>query len=137
MDEFMAALKARDLVQRVNSPAIPVQIETYALAVGCKLKIQYDLAKDEPGYSFSHNGAHYIAINGNDSPERQRFTACHEMGHIDLELPSEHAGSPSWSYAKRSPNEIYCDVYAAELLLPYHMFKPLTDAAMIGFDAID
>ncbi len=137
MDEFMAALKARELVQRVNSSSIPASIQLYTQVVGCEFQVQYDLAKDEPGYAISHKGKHRIVVNGNDCPERQRFTACHELGHIVLALPSEHAGSPSWSYRKRPPNEIYCDVFAAELLLPYRLFKPLVDAATVGFDALD
>lgn len=137
MDEFTVVLKARDLVQRVNSNSIPVQVELYLQTVGCKLKVNNDLESDEPGYSFTHQGTHYIAANGKDSPERQRFTILHEIAHIELGLPSEHAGSPSWSYAKRSQNEIYCDVFASELLLPHRQFKPFVDDAVIGFAALD
>jgi Zn-dependent peptidase ImmA (M78 family) len=71
-------------------------------------------------------------VNGNDSDERQRFTACHEAAHIELGLPSEHAELPWWSYAKRSPNEILCDAFAAKLLMPYKLFKPLVDKAEIS-----
>jgi uncharacterized protein DUF955 len=82
-------------------------------------------------------GKRYVHVNGNDREERQRFTACHEAAHIDLGLPSDHGGSPSWSYAKRSPNEILCDVFAAELLLPYKLFKPLVDKSDTSLVAVD
>jgi hypothetical protein len=52
-------------------------------------------------------------------------------------LPSEHQAGPWWSYAKRSPNEILCDVFAAELLLPYKLFKPLVDKSDISLAAVD
>ena len=34
-------------------------------------------------------------------------------------------------------NELFCDVFAAELLLPYKLFKPLVDKADIGLAAVD
>ena len=37
---------------------------------------------------------------------------------------------------RRPPGEIACDVFAAELLLPYKLFKPRVDAADMGFAAI-
>jgi hypothetical protein len=41
-----------------------------------------------------------------------------------------------WSYAKRSPNEILCDVFTAELLLPHTLFKPLVDQSAISLAAV-
>ena len=136
MDELTAAIKARDLVQRVNVSSIPVQVEPFLVVFGCELKVDNGMSLNEPGYCLSKNGKHVIVVNGKDSNERRRFTAFHEIAHIDLKLPSEHAGSPSWSYAKRSPNEICCDTYAAELLLPQRFFKPLVERAEVGMSAL-
>ena len=80
---------------------------------------------------------HYICVNAKDREERQRFTACHELAHIVLGLPSEHKELPWWSYAKRSPNEIFCDVFAAELFLPYKLFEPLVEKVDISLAAVD
>ncbi|HTC11090.1 MAG TPA: hypothetical protein VK726_20170 [Acetobacteraceae bacterium] len=33
-------------------------------------------------------------------------------------------------------HEIACDIFAAELLVPYHLFKPLVEAAQFGFKSI-
>lgn len=137
MDELTAVIKARDLIQRVNVSSAPVQVEPFLAALGCELKVDNDMGRNEAGYCLSRNGKHVIVVNGKDSPERQRFTAFHELAHIDLKLPSEHAGSPSWSYAKRSLNEICCDTYAAEILLPHRFFKPLVDKSDIGMAALD
>jgi hypothetical protein len=101
------------------------------------MRVADDLGADEAGYTVEIKGKHYIYVNGNDSDERQRYTACHEAAHIELGLPTEHAELSSWSYVKRSPNEILCDVFAAELLLPYRHFKPLVDKAEISLAAID
>ncbi|MFD2274637.1 ImmA/IrrE family metallo-endopeptidase [Undibacterium arcticum] len=69
------------------------------------------------------NGQHVITVNSLESEERQRFTVCHEIAHIVLKLPSLHDELPSWSYAKRDINEVTCDIFAAELLMPYKMWK--------------
>ena len=136
MDELSAVLKARGLVKSVNPTTPPVSVEAYLKEIGAVLRRRHDLEPDEPGWSFEHEGKYYVCVNSKDSDERQRFTICHEAAHIVLGLPSEHEGMPWWSYAKRSPNEILCDVFAAELLLPYTLFKPLVEKVEIGFDAI-
>ena len=92
---------------------------------------------DEPGYSFESNGKHFICVNDKDSEERRRFTACHEIAHIVLGLPSDHSSMTWWSYARRPKNEVLCDVFAAELLLPKQLFEPLVRDEQIGFTAID
>jgi hypothetical protein len=136
MDEFSVTMAARKFVQLENPSEIPAPVEAYVKRAGAVLKIDMHLGPDEPGWSFEHKSKKYICVNGNDSPERQRFTICHELAHIRLGLPSDHKGVVSKTYAKPLP-EILCDVYAAELLLPYNLFKPLADKADIGFGAVD
>jgi Zn-dependent peptidase ImmA (M78 family) len=140
MDELSATLKAREFVNKVNPTAIPVSMAAYASHVGATIKKAYDLEGDEDGFSaVKPNGKYGICVNGNQAEERQRFTVCHELAHIILGLPSEHTSDPSWSYAKRTPNEILCDVFAAELLLPYKLFRPLVadqDCSLAAVDAL-
>ena len=137
MDEFTAVMKARELVGKVNPSTIPVPVAAYVKEVGAKFHLDDSLAPDESGCSFEDNGVHHICINKKDSPERRNFTTCHELGHIVLGLPSDHKESPWWSYTKRSPNEVFCDVFAAELLLPVRLFKPLADKLDISLAAVD
>jgi len=137
MDEFGAVLKARELVRKVSPTEIPVPVEAYVGHVGAVLRPQADLGPDEPGWSFANGGKHFICVNANDRPERQRFTICHELAHIVLGLPSDHKALPWWSYAKRPPAEIWCDVFAAELLLPYWLFKPLAEEALISLASVE
>lgn len=79
MDELTAAIRARELIQRVNVSSIPVQVEPFLVALGCELEVDSEMSPNEPGYCLSRNGRHVIVVNGKDSPERQRFTAFHEM----------------------------------------------------------
>jgi uncharacterized protein DUF955 len=137
MKDFDVEMKARELVRMVNPTTIPAPMEAYVGRVGAILKVDMELGDNEPGWSFESNGKKYICVNGKDSPERQRFTICHELAHIVLGLPSEHQEVPSWNYAKRSQNEIFCDIFAAELLLPYGLFKPLAEKAAIGLASVD
>jgi hypothetical protein len=134
MDEFSAILRARELVRAVNPSAIPVSVEAYAAHIGAVIRPQHDLSPNEPGWSFQAKEKHFICTNTHDKPDRRRFTVCHEIAHIVLSLPSDHKHAPwSGNYAKKSADEITCDVFAAELLLPLHLFKPLAERARVGF----
>ncbi len=137
MDEFQAVLKARELVRKVNPTNIPVPVELYAQEVAAVIRPQTDLGPDEAGYCFESKGKRFICTNANERPERQRFTVCHEIAHIRLGLPSQHKSLPWWSYAKRPLAEILCDVFAAELLLPYDLFRPQADKSTLGLSSID
>ncbi|MGH6875749.1 MAG: ImmA/IrrE family metallo-endopeptidase [Rhizomicrobium sp.] len=137
MDEFAVVMKARELINKVGPTTIPAPIGSYVEQIGAVLRVRHDLEENEPGFSFENGGEHFICVNGKDSEERQKFTACHEIAHIVLGLPSDHSGLPWWSYAKRPLNEIFCDVFAAELLLPYKLFKPLVDRADISLSVVD
>ncbi len=137
MDETTVVIRARGLVAEVKPTEIPVPIEAYLNHVGATLRVEDDLEEDEAGFSFQSNGKWYIGVNGNDREERQRFTICHELAHIVLQLPSEHKASPWWSYMKRPKTEILCDVFAAELLLPFRLFQPLAEGMAISFTSID
>jgi Zn-dependent peptidase ImmA (M78 family) len=137
MDELSAVLKAREIVNKVSPTSLPVSVKAYADEVGAIIHVDEDLKPDEQGYCVDINGKLRICVNENDDETRRRFTVCHEIAHRVLGLPSEHGGVSSWSYAKRSPNEILCDVFAAELLLPYKLFKPLVEKSDISLAVID
>lgn len=136
MTELTVVLKAREFIDVVNPSTIPVDVTTYANKLKAVIRLENDLGKDESGWSFEHGGKYYICVNAKDQKERQRFTVCHEIAHIVLGLPSDHNTLPSWSYAKKSPEEIFCDIFAAELLLPYRLFKPVVDKEEISFSTV-
>ena len=137
MDELSVVLKAREFINAVGPTTAPVPIKAYVNHVGAVLRWESDLGPDEPGWSFENNGKHYICVNGKDRDERQRFTICHELAHIVLDIPSDHKMSPWWLYTGKSQNEIFCDVFASELLLPYKLFRPFLETVSIGLVAVD
>jgi len=137
VDEFAAVIKAREFVRKANPDGIPVRVEAYVDEAKAVLRMQNDLGPEEPGWSIRSGGKNYICVNALDRLERQRFTICHELAHILLGIKSEHNALPWWSYAKRPHGEIICDVFAAELLLPYRLFKPLADETAIEMDSVE
>ena len=90
MDEFSVVLRARTFVRETGSLGLPPSVEAYVQQIGGVLRHEADLPNDEPGYSFESNGKHFICVNDKDSEKRRRFTACHEIAHIVLGLPSDH-----------------------------------------------
>jgi Zn-dependent peptidase ImmA (M78 family) len=134
--EFEAEQKARRFVQDAGISAIPVDLGLYVVKVAGKVSLDV-LDPGEAGYTMITGAGPLITINEMDRATRRRFTLCHEIGHLVLDLPSEHGNGPDWSYAKRSPNEVCCDVFAAELLLPVVFFTPLARDLAPDFDAVD
>jgi hypothetical protein len=134
-DELMIATKAREFIKQCGPSALPVLVDAYAAQIGGEVT-KGDLQENEDAWSFRDtNGKFRICVNCTHNAKRQRFSVCHEVAHAVLEIPADHA-SPSWSYARRPPGEVACDVFAAELLLPYKLFKPRVDAADMAISAI-
>ena len=141
MDEFQTILRARQFVGDAGNESIPVDIEHLAAAAKTKIKIAYDLADDESGQTTPFKGKHLIIVNGNHREERQRFTVLHEIAHIVLGLPSHHHGEALKTdvllrYRQRPEEEILCDVFAAECLLPYNSFAKEVADTDISLDAV-
>jgi len=141
MDEPAVILKARKFVKDANIESIPVDIERFAAAVNAKIKVSHDLDDEESGQTFPFRGKHIITVNGNHREERQRFTVLHEIAHIVLGLPSQHHGenmttSDLISYRGRPKEEILCDVFAAECLLPYKYFRKDVEDVDVCLDAV-
>lgn len=136
LDEFSVTLRARGFVNKVNPTAVPVPMEPYLDEAQASLRLDTDMGPDEAGYSIALGGKRYICVNANDREERRRFTICHEIAHIVLGLSSEHKAQPWWS-AKRPLAERLCDVYAAELLLPEGLFKPVAEDSAVSLATIE
>lgn len=125
MDEADVRQKARAFVSKVDVSNIRADLTPYIVATNAKVEKE-ELCEGESGYTITKpNGKHVIIVNSLETEERQRFTICHEIAHVVLELESSHEEVPSWSYAKRNPNEIACDTFAAELLMPYQQWLSL------------
>ena len=141
MDEFQTILRARQFVRNAGVTAVPVELERLAVAANAKIKFVYDLSDDESGQTTQHKGKQIIIVNGNHREERGRFTVLHEIAHIVLELPSQHHGpklttGDLFRYGRRPKEEMLCDVFAAECLLPYDLFSKDVGDVDISLDAV-
>jgi Zn-dependent peptidase ImmA (M78 family) len=136
MDDLEAQQKARSFMANLDISRIQSDLSIYVKAANATLRYE-ELDEGEAGCTMTRpDGMHIIAVNSLEQPERQRFTVCHEVAHIVLDLPSNHVELPSWSYAKRDPNEILCDVFAAELLMPYKLWAAKLPKGEPSLDAI-
>lgn len=136
MDELSIVMKAREFITKSGPLALPVDVGAYARLVGGVVKPE-PLGDGEDAWSVRKpNGEYRICVNCAHNSRRQRFSVCHEVAHEALGIGADHS-APRWSYARRPEGEIACDVFAAELLLPYRLFKPRVDAADMGLSAID
>lgn len=131
MDQITCISRARQLISKLNITTIPVDVAAIAAAQSFEIKESDLLADDEAGNTFIKNGRKIITVNKNDDPFRRRFTILHEIAHHVLGLPSKHGeklvSSELERVGTRPPEEVLCDVFAAECLVPSHLIQPLTD----------
>jgi len=119
MEEADVISMARAFVSKVDISNIREDLNPYISAIDAKVKFEA-MEEGASGLTVTKpNGKHIIVVNSLESEERQRFTICHEIAHVVLNLKSSHEEIPSYSIAKRHPNEICCDTFAADLLMPY------------------
>jgi Zn-dependent peptidase ImmA (M78 family) len=137
MDETEVQQKARAFVASVDVSNIRDDLSPYVTKVNAKV-VMDELDKGESGYTITKpSGKHIITVNSLEPEARQRFTICHEVAHIALNLSSSHDEVPSWSYAKRNPNEVACDTFAAELLMPYQQWLDTVPTGEPSIDLIE
>lgn len=123
MNEFDVRQRARKFVVDANAGDIPT-VAAYASKASARIRSE-SLTCGEAAFTIPNpKGTGYIiTVNEDESEERQRFSICHEIGHIVLALPTVHDDKPLWSATKRHMNEIMCDWFATELLMPYQAFQ--------------
>lgn len=140
MDELTVVMHARDFVRRAGIDSIPIDLEKYLREAGAKLQVRTDMPDDRAGQTIPLPNHHLICVNGNHSEERQRFTVLHEIAHIVLKLQSNYGETLDVGtlnrYSRRPIEEILCDVFAAECLLPYDFFKADVVGSDIGLNAL-
>jgi Zn-dependent peptidase ImmA (M78 family) len=137
MDDAEVQHRARAFVASVDTSNISNDLSVYVEAVNGKV-VKEELGDGESGYTVTTpKGKHVLTINSLEPEARQRFTICHELAHIVLGLPSSHSEVPSWSYAKRDLNEVWCDMFAAELLMPYKLWLEKVPADEPSADLIE
>lgn len=137
IDELSIRMKARQFMAGLDLSRIDEDLSVYVEKVNAKLSSE-ELCEGESGYTLTRrNGKSSIVVNELERKERRRFSACHEVAHLVLGLASNHQEVPSWSYAKRDDNEIACDIFASELLMPIDAFKRDVDQEEPSFALVE
>lgn len=137
IDELAIRMKARQFMAGLDLSRIHEDLAVYVDKVNAKLSAE-EMDEGESGYTLTRrNGKSSIVVNELERRERQRFSACHEVAHLVLALASNHQETPSWSYAKRDDNEIACDIFASELLMPFEGFKRDVDQEEPSFELVE
>lgn len=131
MDEITAISRARQFLRRHQVERAPVDALKLSQAEGFEVRESSQLGEGEAGQTLVKAGRRIIVVNKNDHPFRRRFTIFHEIAHHVLELPSAHGshlmGNELERFRSRPPEEILCDIFAAECLVPWQLIKPLTE----------
>lgn len=122
MQDLDVLMQARAFMECVDLSNIRDDLGPYLAKANARVRLE-DMPRGESGNVAEINGRTVITVNKNETEERQRFSVCHEIAHKVLGLPSSHQQVPSWGYAKRDENEIACDVFAVELLMPREQFQ--------------
>ena len=129
MDELTVISRARQL-QGGGTPAIPVDVYRLVAELGFEVRENDQLAAGEAGSLIHKKGRKIIVLNAHDHPYRKRFTVLHELAHDYLDLPSVHGmvlAADSLERVRGRPREeMLCDVFAAECLVPWKAIQPLT-----------
>jgi hypothetical protein len=133
-------MRARALVKSCGIDSAPVDISRFLAAANAELQYSDRLAPGTAGMTVPLGDRNLILINEHEAIERQRFTALHEIAHILLELPSRHDqdvdSAAMFSYVRRPQEEIVCDTFAAECLLPHGLLQQDLRDAVAGFEFI-
>ena len=129
MDELAAISRARRLL--ADTPhSIPVDVYALAAGLGFEVRDSDKLAPGQAGQLVHKPGRKIIVLNAHDHAFRKRFTVLHEIAHDVLAVPSEHgavlAGDSLERVRGRPKEEVWCDVFAAECLVPWQAIQPLT-----------
>lgn len=122
----------------VNSPE-EIDIEAIAWALGAK--VRYDALDSCEARIIGFKDRAIITVASNGDPRRRRFSIAHELGHWQ-----HHRGRSSICRANEigSPGQVgasierQADNYAADLLMPAYLFRPLAaQHARPTFEVID
>ena len=124
----------QQLAAQFPSLPIPIPIEDIAAALDI-VSIEALTSTGFEGALLIRDGAAVILVNGANSPDRQRFTIGHELGHwlnpwhllgantIECGREQMRLFSATVGITQRERIEIEANLFSAELLLPEKPFK--------------
>jgi Zn-dependent peptidase ImmA (M78 family) len=118
----------------------PVRIERIAKDLGIELR-SGDMG-DVSGILVRQGNSAVIGTNSTQSPQRQRFTIAHELGHFLLHEGITNHVDRSYRVNYRSAEssqatnveEIEANFFAASILMPKHMLDPQSAESALDND---
>lgn len=129
-DLKMAKRAADKLTGLYSAPPIPVLEIAEMEGVNVVFATFGDYTDKIAGYCDFKNSKLYV--NADDHPRRQIFTIAHELGHwimhqnIFSDNPDKYPMLLRFSKPSSSPREREANTFAAHLLVPDRLLKPLT-----------
>lgn len=115
VEQKLAEVMASALVEAVNLPRDP-HLDVFELARVLGLAVSRN-GVGEDGRLERHGDSARVVLSPRVSEERMRFTLAHELGHLLLDDPD--VAFAAQAFASQIPNvERFCNVFAAELLMP-------------------
>lgn len=113
--------KSRDAAWRIlldcKVDSLPVDIVSVCRQIGVSVR-RYKPADGNDGLSLIVDGKPIILVSENVSPERQRFTIAHELGHIILGHVGRYELCNREPSEQDNPIEHEANVFASRLLAP-------------------
>lgn len=105
----------------------PNDIDVEAIAAYCNAFVVYDALQGAEARIVGNGDKAYITINSGSIAARQRFSIGHELGHWNFDrgkiaLSCSKSDQERWTGADK---ETIANRFAADLLLPPFLFKPL------------
>lgn len=122
------------LLKRYKFDKPPIRPEVIAKDLGIRIFLA-DLEDKVGGYyDFKEKK---IFINRNNTPQRQRFTIAHELGHYFLHsefIRDEFMKTGKYHTLRREiaddPKELEANTFASHLLMPSHLFDKYKKVAL-------
>lgn len=120
--------------------AAPEDIDIEALAYDAGLEVRYEDLSGCAATLTGFGSRGIATIRPSGTPERDRFSIAHELGHWDLHRGRSFVcrlDDAADSLADGKQTEREADDYAAHLLMPGRLFRPLVkDLKKPGFDEL-
>jgi len=143
-DQDRAREAARSILRKFGISAPPVPVER--IIKSRKIVLQYaPLDEDLSGMAYIKDGVGIIGVNALHHPNRQRFSAAHELAHHVLHAPdirqAVHVDKgirvlfrDDVSALGTEPMEIEANAFASELLIPGELLAAALESGGVDIE---